>query len=100
MRSRNGYQPVYMVETDPREKEIPWKAIGLASFLFLIGGTLLAFGILIKTGHFGPSHDDRALPLIILGSITFCPGAYMIRIAAYTWKGYRGYAYNQIPQVE
>jgi hypothetical protein len=29
---------------------VPWKAIGLASLLFLVGGGLLAVGILIKIG--------------------------------------------------
>jgi hypothetical protein len=29
---------------------VPWNAIGLAALLFLVGGGLLALGILIKIG--------------------------------------------------
>ena len=29
---------------------VPWKAIGLATLLFLAGGGILAIGILIKVG--------------------------------------------------
>jgi hypothetical protein len=37
------------------------------------------------------------LPLIILGSITFLPGAYHTRLAYLAWRGYSGYSLDQIP---
>ena len=34
-----------------KEEAVPWKAVGLAALLFVLGAVLLAAGCLIHTGH-------------------------------------------------
>ncbi len=33
----------------------------------------------------------------IIGLLTFIPGFYHTRIAYYTWRGYKGFSWDQIP---
>lgn len=79
---------------------IPWKAITLATFLFIVGTILLIVGSLIVTGHIDTKYSDRLWPMIVLGGIMFLPGAYHIRIAYYAYKEYPGYSYSDIPEFE
>ncbi|KAI8988425.1 hypothetical protein BDF20DRAFT_855630 [Mycotypha africana] len=80
------------------ETPIPWKAIALAIGLFIVGGILLAVGILIKLGYLA-SEDlvARGTPFIVLGSIMFIPGAYHLYIAYYAYYKYPGYDFSLIP---
>jgi hypothetical protein len=105
-----------------KRKTVPVKAVVLAVILFLIGSLMLILGSLLLTGYLptdykyvvqmwiesiiGPRyslwvgmmlHRDRGIPLIVLGSITFLPGFYYVRLAYYAWRGYRGYDYSLIP---
>ncbi|KAI3362023.1 hypothetical protein L3Q82_012362, partial [Scortum barcoo] len=85
--------------------KVPYKAIALAIFLFLIGSLLIIFGALLlagtiqveKTSLFCVQHPDRTIPVIIIGLLVFLPGFYHLRIAYYAAKGYRGYSYDDIP---
>lgn len=72
----------------------PKKSIALASFLFLMGTFLLVLGSLMVAGVIGGDViGDKGAPLLVLGAICFLPGFYNVRIAYYSWKGYRGYSY-------
>ncbi|CAG9787889.1 unnamed protein product [Diatraea saccharalis] len=81
-------------------QKIPWKAISLAAFLFIVGTVLLITGSLIVTGHIDTKYSDRLWPMIVLGGIMFLPGAYHIRIAYYAFKEYPGYSFTDIPEFE
>lgn len=80
--------------------KIPWKAIALAAFLFVVGTVLLITGSLIVTGYIDTKYSDRLWPMIVLGGIMFLPGAYHIRIAYYAYKEYPGYSFTDIPEFE
>ena len=79
-----------------RPDKPPIKSIVLAILLFLIGSTLLTIGGLMIGGILG-GDSGSAVPLLILGGITFLPGFYHVRLAFYAWKGYLGYSYRDIP---
>ncbi|KAI9470514.1 MAG: hypothetical protein EXX96DRAFT_584604 [Benjaminiella poitrasii] len=83
---------------ETQETPIPWKAIGLATLLFTVGGILLALGILIKIGTITSEvWLARGTPFIVLGSIMFIPGAYHLYIAYYAYYKYPGYDFSLIP---
>lgn len=81
-------------------QRIPWKALSLAAFLFVVGTSLLIVGSLIVTGHIDTKYSDRLWPMIVLGGIMFLPGAYHMRIAYYAYKEYPGYSFSDIPEFE
>lgn len=74
----------------------PWRSIALASFLFLVGVVLLVSGSLRAAGVL-EDDEAKATPMLIIGSICFVPGFYMVRVAYYAWKGNYGYSYHDIP---
>ncbi|KAL8210990.1 hypothetical protein R6Q57_005427 [Mikania cordata] len=76
--------------------EIPWKSIGLALFLLVLGCGLLILSFFIFTGHMG-GDKSQAYGLLGLGALTFLPGFYETRIAYYSWRGAQGYRYAAIP---
>lgn len=80
--------------------KIPWKAITLAAFLFIVGTILLLVGSLIVTGYIDTKYSDRLWPMIVLGGIMFLPGAYHIRIAYYAYKECPGFSFNDIPELD
>uniref|UniRef100_A0A3B3Z002 Transmembrane protein 230 n=1 Tax=Poecilia mexicana TaxID=48701 RepID=A0A3B3Z002_9TELE len=80
--------------------KVPYKAIALASVLFLIGSTLIIIGALLLAGYFGVTNSDRTVPVLIIGIIVFLPGIYHLRIAYYASKGYPGYSYDDIPDFD
>lgn len=79
-------------------QKIPWKAIGLAASLLVIGSILLVLGSLIISGHVDMKYSDRMWPMIILGVLMFIPGAYHVRIAYYAYKEVPGYSFDDIPE--
>ena len=81
--------------TEKNEK-LPLKSIIIAILLFLIGSFLLTIGGLMIGGIIGHS-SEGAVPLLVLGGITFLPGFYHLRLAFYAWKGYLGYSFSDIP---
>ena len=74
----------------------PWRSIALASFLSLVGVVLLVTGSLRAAGVLGDD-EAKATPMLIIGSICFVPGFYMVRIAYHAWKGQYGFSYDDIP---
>lgn len=84
----------------PPTQTVPWKAIILASLLFVVGTALLIFGSLVISGHIVLEYSDRMWPMIILGLLMFIPGAYHVRIAYYAYKQVPGYSFDDIPEFE
>lgn len=79
---------------------IPWKAIALAAFLFIMGSLLITVASLILAGFFNEKYYESMWPLLILGSLMFIPGAYHVRIAYYALKKYPGYTFDDIPDFD
>lgn len=90
----DGYIDLQFKRSPPK---VPYKAIALAIFLFLIGSLLILFGALLLSGTIEVEHPDRTIPVIIIGILVFLPGFYHLRIAYYASKGYRGYSFEDIP---
>ncbi|XP_032395878.1 transmembrane protein 230 isoform X1 [Etheostoma spectabile] len=90
----DGYIDLQFKKSPPK---VPYKAIALAIFLFLIGSLLIVFGALLLSGTIKVEHPDRTIPVIVIGLLVFLPGFYHLRIAYFAAKGYRGYSYDDIP---
>ncbi|XP_029921961.1 transmembrane protein 230a [Myripristis murdjan] len=90
----DGYIDLQFKKSPPK---VPYKAIALATFLFLIGSLLIIIGALLLAGSIKVEHPDRTIPVLIIGILVFLPGFYHLRIAYYASKGYRGYSYDDIP---
>uniref|UniRef100_A0A672LG11 Transmembrane protein 230 n=1 Tax=Sinocyclocheilus grahami TaxID=75366 RepID=A0A672LG11_SINGR len=81
--------------------KVPYKAIALATVLFLIGSILIIIGSLLLAGYFEVNdHRDRTIPVLVIGILVFLPGFYHLRIAYYASKGYRGFSYDDIPDFD
>ncbi|XP_063515068.1 transmembrane protein 230 isoform X1 [Pongo pygmaeus] len=93
----DGYIDLQFKKTPPK---IPYKAIALATVLFLIGAFLIIIGSLLLSGYISKGGADRAIPVLIIGILVFLPGFYHLRIAYYASKGYRGYSYDDIPDFD
>ncbi|KAM9456299.1 transmembrane protein 230a [Clarias gariepinus] len=95
--SDEGYIDLQFKRSPPK---VPYKAIALATFLFLAGTILIIIGSLLLTGYLHVENPDRTIPVLIIGVLIFLPGFYHLRIAYYASKGYRGYSYEDIPDFE
>lgn len=93
----DGYIDLQFKKSPPK---IPYKAIALATVLFLIGTFLIIIGSLLLAGYISKGGADRAVPVLIIGILVFLPGFYHLRIAYYASKGYRGYSYDDIPDFD
>ena len=84
-----------------RRPQVPVKSIVLAISLFIIGTILLIVGSLLVTGVVIPhKYSDRTIPVVILGAITFLPGAYHTYLAWGAYKKYKGFSYDAIPSFD
>ncbi|KAI4876363.1 hypothetical protein NFI96_017829, partial [Prochilodus magdalenae] len=95
--SDEGYIDLQFKRSPPK---VPYKAIALAAFLFLVGSLLIVVGSLLLTGYIQVTYPDRTIPVLIIGILIFLPGFYHLRIAYYASKGYRGYSYDDIPDFD
>ncbi|XP_019110928.1 transmembrane protein 230b [Larimichthys crocea] len=93
----DGYIDLQFKRSPPK---VPYKAIALATVLFLIGSLLIIIGALLLAGYFEVTHTDRTVPVLIIGILVFLPGIYHLRIAYYASKGYHGYSYDDIPDFD
>jgi hypothetical protein len=74
------------------------RKVGLAALLFVAGGGLLAGGLgALLAGP--PGAGGTATAMIVLGSLTFAPGAYFTRVAYLAHSGVEGYSMQDIPDV-
>ncbi|XP_005991946.1 transmembrane protein 230 [Latimeria chalumnae] len=94
--SDDGYIDLQFKKSPPK---VPYKAIALATILFLIGTLLIVIGALLLTGYINGA-SDKTWPVMIIGILVFVPGFYHLRIAYYASKGYRGYSYDDIPDFD
>ncbi|KAM6431963.1 transmembrane protein 230 [Liasis olivaceus] len=92
-----GYIDLQFKKSPPK---VPYKAIALATVLFLIGTLLIIIGALLLAGYISQGGTDRAIPVLIIGILVFLPGFYHLRIAYFASKGYRGYSYDDIPDFD
>jgi len=82
-------------------RPIPWKAIILALFLFIIGSAIIIMSCLIFTGFIvNIKPTDGLLVLLLLGFVMFIPGFYHCRIAYYAYHKYPGFAFEEIPDFD
>lgn len=93
----------YRYDLAKRRRTFPWKELLLALFLFTVGGVLLALGVAIQTGHVDSEHhwpeassSQQSLSFLIIGSIMFLPGSYVIYIAVMSLLGYEGYSLDEV----
>ncbi|XP_062398387.1 transmembrane protein 230-like [Sardina pilchardus] len=93
----DGYIDLQFKKSPPK---VPYRAIALATVLFLIGSLLIIIGGLLQAGYFHVTHQDRTIPVLIIGILVFLPGFYHLRIAYYAFRGYRGYSYDDIPDFD
>ncbi|CAH1785001.1 unnamed protein product [Owenia fusiformis] len=97
-RSDDGFIDTQFEKPPPK---VPYKAIALATVLFLVGTILLVIGALLLSGRFvDPKYNDRTWPVLIIGIIMFLPGIYHVRIAYCAYMGYQGYDFDDIPEFE
>jgi len=80
---------------DPKVK-VPWRSIALAVFLVSLGSLCLVIAYLMQTKHMAGS-KDQIIGFSVIGGIAFIPGFYELRIAYYTWRGYKDYSWRDIP---
>ncbi|KFQ16736.1 PREDICTED: transmembrane protein 230 [Merops nubicus] len=93
----DGYIDLQFKKSPPK---IPYKAIALAVVLFMIGTFLIIIGALLLAGYISKGGTDRAIPVLIIGTLVFLPGFYHLRIAYCASRGYRGYSYDDIPDFD
>lgn len=93
----NGFVDAQFV-TPPQK--VPWKAVALATLLFISGSLLLILGSLMVSGSIDTKYSDRMWPMIILGILMFIPGAYHVRIAYYAYRRVPGYSFDDIPEFD
>ena len=81
--------------------KVPYRAICLASFLLLIGSSMIVIAIASFTGlalTYLPM--DTIHVLISLGLLMFIPGFYHVRIALLAFNQCPGYSYDDIPDFD
>ncbi|KAI8789702.1 transmembrane protein 230 [Biomphalaria glabrata] len=93
----DGFVDIQFEKPPPK---VPYRAILLATGLFVVGSVLIIVGSLLLTGYINAQYSDRTWPLLLLGSLMFIPGVYHVRIAYYAYKGYDGYSYEDIPEFD
>ncbi|KAL1460750.1 hypothetical protein WDU94_012701 [Cyamophila willieti] len=90
----------FCIQDTTLPERIPWKSIGLATFLAIGGIIQLTAGVLISTGHIGTEYEDRFWSFLILGMIMFTPGAYYLFIAMAAYHNFPGYSFSDIPDFD
>ena len=73
-----------------------WKTVLMSIALFVTGSLLLYFGV----QSLGAGEKDRAIAMLVLGSIAFLPGFYAVWLLVGAAMGLEGYAYEDIPSFD
>lgn len=92
-----GFVDLQFQKPQPR---IPYKGIIFAASLFLCGTILIIIACLLFVGHINGNHSEGAWPLLMIGALVFIPGIYHVRIAYFAYRGYPGYAFDDIPDFD
>lgn len=82
------------------ETKIPYRAIGLAVVLLLIGSVALTLAVMSMTGYTDILPNEGPVVLLALGVLTFVPGFYHVRIAIYAFSQFPGYSFDDIPDFD
>lgn len=82
------------------ETKIPYRAIGLAVVLLLIGSVSLTLALMSITGYTDVLPHEGPIVLLALGVLTFVPGFYHVRIAVYAFSQFPGYSFDDIPDFD
>ncbi|KAE8903685.1 hypothetical protein PF005_g15113 [Phytophthora fragariae] len=82
-------------DLDFRRKTFPIRTGLAAASLFALGSILIYVSTLI-----GLDEERRGLSFLILGLIAFIPGSYATYQLYGSWKGWKGYTYDQIPSYD
>ncbi|XP_061041958.1 transmembrane protein 230-like [Eubalaena glacialis] len=96
----DGYIDLQFKKKKKSPPKISYKAIALATVLFLIGTFLIMISSLLLAGYISKGEADRAVPVLIIGNLVFLPGFDHLCIAYYASKSYRGYSYDDIPDFD
>ena len=73
-----------------------WKTITAAVVLFTTGTILLVCGLnVIRNGD-----RERAISMIVIGSICFLPGSYASWILWGAYSKWPGYSFSQVPSYD
>mmetsp|Transcript_18324 Transcript_18324/g.43085 ORF Transcript_18324/g.43085 Transcript_18324/m.43085 type:complete len:117 (+) Transcript_18324:12-362(+) len=78
-----------------KKRKIPWKNVGLAVFLFVVGSCMLLGGVFTLA-----EDGSRAFAMIVIGAIAFIPGAYATYISYNAWRQTPGFAFEQLPDYD
>lgn len=97
-----GSDPRFAVpdHLDPRKKPPKKRQVVLAFGLLVVGSALLMAYALYATGHLViPKNEERgtSLAILILGCMTFAPGAYVSLIITLARLGVPGVDYSMVP---
>ena len=97
-----GSDPRFAVpdHLDPRKKPPKKRQVVLAFGLLFVGSALLMTYALYATGHLViPKNEERgtSLAILILGCMTFAPGAYVSLIITLARAGVPGVDYSMVP---
>uniref|UniRef100_UPI00358FFC5C transmembrane protein 230 isoform X3 n=1 Tax=Myxine glutinosa TaxID=7769 RepID=UPI00358FFC5C len=95
--NHDGYIDLQFKRPPPR---VPYKAIAMATVLFLLGSLLIVIGACLLTGVIDSKYSDRTWPVLTLGFLLFLPGSYHVRLAWLAWCGRPGYSYADIPDFD
>lgn len=73
-----------------------WKTITAAFVLFALGSLMLYFGV----QALNEGEQDRAIAMLVIGSLAFLPGFYATWVIVATLLGLRGYDYHDLPSYD
>ena len=71
------------------------KTAAMAVFLFVLGSLMLYFGVQILS-----TERDRALGMIVVGSLAFLPGSYATWNLYGAFREWPGYSFDAVPSYD
>mmetsp|Transcript_10775 Transcript_10775/g.37543 ORF Transcript_10775/g.37543 Transcript_10775/m.37543 type:complete len:110 (-) Transcript_10775:34-363(-) len=75
--------------------DVPWRTVLMAVTLFAVGTVFLVLGVnALKVDR------ERAIAMIVLGSICFLPGSWASYNLYGTWKRWPGFRYDYVPSYD
>ena len=94
---KKKFKPVRWKGGNEQENNrLPIRTTLMAVGLFIFGVIFIITGFIVwwQWGTFD------AIPFWTLGGITFIPGSYASGVILWTYMGYKGYRYDQIPSYD